>query len=234
MKVLVIGFPRSGTSLMYRVVKLHPEVKKMFFETNMLKRVGTDSENVLNNFFPKKINVGEKVIYEKDVMGKKPNTSPTPVDYCKIWNKRFKREAKIIQIIRHPYDVWNSLIIHKYMKRNIKYSVPRMLENYFKFIPTYFDTISKFKNCFTVKYEDMILNSDILIPQIYEHCGLSTNYRFKERMKARRVFLYKTNGFKIHDVRLHKQKNEFMEIFDNNIDECLKVLNQFPGPEYEK
>ena len=52
MKILIIGFPRSGTSLMHRIIKSHPEVKKMFFETNMLKRVGTNTENTLNHFFP--------------------------------------------------------------------------------------------------------------------------------------------------------------------------------------
>lgn len=232
MKILVVGFPRSGTSLMHRIIKRHPEVKKMFFETNMLKRVGTETENTLNHFFPQRETIGEKIIYEKDRMGKQ-STSPTPVDYCKMWNKRFKRQAKIIQIIRHPYDVWNSLIIKKYIRRNIKHSVPRMTEKYFDFIPNYFERISEFKNCFTVKYEDLILNSDIIIPQIYEHCGLSTNYVFKEHMKERKVFLYKHNGFKIHDFRLHKQKNEFMKILSENIDDCLEILNQFPGPIYE-
>ena len=52
-------------------------------------------------------------------------------------------------------------------------------------------------------------------------------------MKERRVFVYKHSGFKIHDVRVHKQKNEFMKILSENIDDCLEILNQFPGPEYE-
>ena len=136
-KILIIGFPRSGTSLMYRIIKQHPEVRKMFFEANMLKRVGTDSENTLNHFFTIRETVGEKIIYEKDRMGKL-STSPTPVDYCKMWNKRFKKGARIIQIIRHPYDVWNSLIMKKYVNRNIKHSIPRMTEKYFDFIPIYF------------------------------------------------------------------------------------------------
>ena len=111
MKILVIGFPRSGTTMMQRIIRQHPDVKKVFFETNLMKLIGTEKENLLNKKFPQGKNIGEKVIYEKEVMGKATNDAPTPVDYCKMWNKGFKNEARIIQIIRHPYDVWNSLLI---------------------------------------------------------------------------------------------------------------------------
>jgi hypothetical protein len=233
MKILIISFPRSGTSLMYRIIGKHPEVEKMFFETNMLKRIGTRSENILNNCFPKGKIVCEKVIYEGKNAVKKVDGGITPVDYCEMWNDRFKKEARIIQIIRHPYDVWNSLIMKKYIPRNIKYRIPIMTEHYFDFAPTYFEIISKFENCFTVKYEDVILNSKVIIPKIYEHCGLRSDYFFKEHMKAKKVFLYEKSGLKIHDYRLNKQKDEFMEILSNRMDECLGILNQFSGPEYE-
>lgn len=234
MKILIISFPRSGTTLMHRIIGNHSEVSKMFFETNMMKRIGTQYEKTLNQVFPKGKNIGEKVIYERDIMGKAKSGAPSAVDYCRIWNKRFKSEARIIQIIRHPYDVWNSLLIKKYIPRKKINAIIKMQKKYFEFIPSYFDRISRFKNCFTIKYEDLITNPTVVIPKIYEHCGLDKRYSPTERMKQRMVFAYKWKGFKIHDPRLQKQKNEFMKIMAENIDACLEILNKFPGVEYKK
>ena len=40
MKILIISFPRSGTTLTQRIIKSHPDVQNMFFETNHLKKIG--------------------------------------------------------------------------------------------------------------------------------------------------------------------------------------------------
>lgn len=234
MKILIIGFPRSGTSLMKRIIMRHPDVEKIFFEANLMKRIGTNRENTLNILLPPKKNVGEKVIYEKGIMGTKRSGSPTPVEYCQRWNNRFKKEARIIQIIRHPYDVWNSILIKKYIARNKKHAIIKMFKNYFKYIPKCFDRISKFENCLTVKYEDVIMNPNILNLKIYRHCNLSLDFKMAEHMKRSKVFAYKRIGFKIHDSRLVEIKENFMEIMNKNIDDCLIVLNKFPGVIYER
>jgi len=234
MKILVIGFPRSGTTLMYRTIRRHPQMDKMLFETNMMKLIGTQRESRLNLVFPKGKNIGEKVIYEREIMGKKRSNAPTPFEYCKRWNKMFKKEARIIQIIRHPYDVWNSLLIKKYVRRDIKYAIIKMEERYFNFVPTYFTAIDRFKNCLTIKYEDIVSNPEIVIPKIYKHCGLDPKHFPKEEMRSSRLFAYKRKGFRINEPRLRGQRNKFVKIMNKNIDECLEILNQFPGPEYEK
>ena len=233
MKILVIGFPRSGTTMMQRIIRQHPNVKKMFFETNLMKLIGTEKENLLNKKFPQGKNIGEKVIYEKEVMGKANKDAPTPIDYCKLWNKRFKNEAIIIQIIRHPYDVWNSLLIKKYVRRDIKYAIVKMERKYFEVVPKYFTEVARFRNCLTVKYEDVVANPEIVIPEIYSHCKLDSSFKSRERMRAGRLFAYKRNGFFIHQSRLKNEKNQFLKVMNENIEECLRMLNKFPGPEYE-
>lgn len=234
MKILVIAFPRSGTTLIYRTIKKHPQMKEMIFERNVLKKTGNVHKNYLNRTFSKGKNIGEKVIYERDRMGKKNTNAPTPVDYCELWNNRFKDESRIIQIIRHPYDCWNSLLLKKYAARHIEHSIPRMLKAYFDFIPTYFNTISKFENCLTIKYEDLISNSDELIENIYTYCSLDPLFKSKEIMRQGRLFAYKRQGLAIHSPRFEKQKTAFMKILEENIEDCLKILNKFPGPEYQK
>lgn len=234
MKMLVIAFPRSGTTLTQRVLRSHPEVKRMFFETNHLKKIGTSRERILNNLFPEGQNIGEKVIYEKDVMGKRKNTDITPVDYCKLWNKRFKKEARILQIVRHPYDVWNSILLKKYIKRDLKNAIIKMEKAYFTHIPEYFSRISNFPNCLTIKYEDLVMNSKEMNSKIYEHCGLSPHMRYED-MRSSRVFAYKRKGLVIqNDKRLKNYKTEFMKIMDENIDIMLETLNNFAGVKYVK
>ena len=235
MKILVIGFPRSGTTLMYRIIKQHPEMKLMLFETNKMKNIGTQFEKQVDKIFPKGKNAGEKVIYEREIMGKLGSNSPSAVDYCKLWNNKFKEESIIIQIIRHPYDVWNSLLIKKYISRNKTNAIIKMQKKYFQYIPKYFERIAKFENCLTVKYEDLVLNSEVIIPKIYKHCGFEKiNFSRNEQMRKGRVFSYKNKGFRIHDDRLINIKDDFMEVMKVNIEECLKVLNKFQGVKYEK
>ena len=107
MKILVVGFPRSGTTLTYRIFKTHPQVEKMVFEKRLLL-----NRHLMKSFTPGK-NCGEKVIYEKRVIGKIGISTYNIVDYCKDWNKLFKDEARIVQIIRHPLHSLNSLAISK-------------------------------------------------------------------------------------------------------------------------
>lgn len=234
MKILVIAFPRSGTTLLFRTIQQHPQMKGMVFEGNVLKKSGEKHMMYLNRTFPKGKNIGEKVIYEKDIIGKKNSNSLTPVDYCELWNNKFKDESRIIQIIRHPYDSWNSLLLKKYASRHIESSIPRMLKAYFDFVPIYFNMISKFENCLTIKYEDLISNSNRIIKKIYTHCDLNSSFRTKEEMRQGRLFAYKRNGLAIHLPKFKKQKTVFMRIFQENIEDCLKILNRFPGPEYQK
>lgn len=55
MKILVVGFPRSGTTLTYRIFKTHPQVEEMNFEKYVL----------LNKSLIKSFNLIEGIKYEK-------------------------------------------------------------------------------------------------------------------------------------------------------------------------
>jgi len=222
MRILVVGFPRSGTSLTCRMFERHPEVQKMFFEKWVIKKSKTLEEfySRFPMFRNKKLTYGEKVICEKRVTGKIGKTNQTIVDYCLKWNDWFGRDARIIQIVRYPIDALNSLVVSK--KR-----FPRgpgfntVYREYLNYIPKYIIEISKIENCKTIKYEDLLAEPKKIITDLYKHCNLDPKYQFKERIKKEKAFRY-----------IHKHKRTFFE-YDDRLEDIMKILNQIPGAKYE-
>lgn len=192
MKILVVGFPRSGTSLTYRIFEKHPQVKKMFFEKWVIKKSQTKEE--FYQRFPvfNGSTCGEKVICEKRVTGKIGKTNQTIVDYCLKWNDWFGKEAKIVQIVRYPFDSLNSLVMSKNrFKRGPMFSL--VYQEYLKYIPNYMIEISKIHNCKTIKFENLVDTPNEIIKSLYEHCNLDPNHKFKEAIRKDRSFKYLRN-----------------------------------------
>jgi hypothetical protein len=212
MKILVVGFPRSGTTLTYRIFETHPQVEEMNFEKYILLNKS------LMKSFTAGIICGGKVTYEKRVLGKIGKSTYTIVDYCQDWNKLFKDEARIVQIIRHPLDSLNSLVISKKrFKRGP--SAARVYKEYLNYMATYTLDIDSLYNCLTIKYENLITNPEKIIKKLYEHCGLDP-IKFKEKMKTKRVFNYK-----------HK---DFLLEWDDRLEEVIDSFNLIKGIKYEK
>ena len=217
MKILVVGFPRSGTSLTNRIFASNPDVKKMFFEKWMLKRGNTKRE-LINKHPIFKHTCGEKVIWAKRVTGKIGTSHESIVDYCHKWNRLFGDEARIIQIVRHPYDSLNSLVISK--KRFPRGPVFRAnYREYRNYALDFFRGIYETNNCLTIKYEDLITNPDVMIRCMYEYCNINSEHKIKEKMKNGRVFNYKSKDF------LFEYNEKLREIID--------LLNTFEGVKYK-
>ncbi len=232
MKALIIAYPRSGTSLTLRLFNGHPDVERTFFETKLLRKF-PEKRRLVNLYkpFDKGRNCAEKIIYEGATFGS--GTKHTPQLYCTKWNQFFGNEAKIIQIVRHPKDVWNSLLLKEFIKRRWTHIIIPRLNMYFDSFGKILNDIDYYENCLTIKYEDLILNSKPTIKKIYKFCELSP-FDYKERMKIRKVFLYKEIGMRIDtDPRLYKYRKEFNRIFYRRLPKLIENLNKFPGIEYE-
>lgn len=232
MKALIIAWPRSGTSLTLRLFKKHPQIERVFFETKLLRKF-PEKKRLVNLYKPfgRGRNCAEKIIYEGPTFG--DCTEDTPQMYCERWNQFFGNETKIIQIIRHPRDVWNSLLLKLYIKKHWEHLIIKRLNQYFDSFGKTLNDIVKYENCLTIKYEDLILDSGTMIKNIYKFCDLDP-VKYKERMKVRKVFLYKEIGMRIDtDIRVQKYRKEFNEIFYSRLPEMVNTLNKFPGIKYE-
>ena len=217
MKILVVGFPRSGTSLTHRIFAKHPEVKGMLFEKWALKQGATKKE-LIGKYPMFRNTCGEKTIWEKRVTGKIGKTNENIIDYCLKWNDWFKDEARIIQIVRHPFDSLNSLVISK--KRfprgpSFKTVYPEYLNNASRFI----DGIKSIPNCMTIKYEDLISNPEPMIKKMYKHCNIDENHKHQEKMKTGRIFNYK--------------EKDFLFKYDDRLKNIIDTFNKIKGVKYE-
>jgi len=216
MKILVVGFPRSGTSLTHRIFAKHPAVKGMLFEKWALKQASNINELIKSNpMF--KTTCGEKIIWEKRVTGKIGKTNENIIDYCLKWNDWFKDEAKIVQIIRHPFDSLNSLVIlKKRFPRGPLFGTvyPEYLNNAVRFT----NGIKSISNCMTIKYETLISNPDKTIKRLYKHCNIDPNHKHKEAMKVRRIFNHK--------------KKDFLFKYDDRLQIIIDTFNEVEGVEY--
>jgi len=219
MKVLVVGFPRSGTTMTHGIFNKHPDISQMLYERWLLNIV--DNKKQLKNKFPKMVgNFGEKVIWGKRLaINRKEQTI---VDYCIEWNVWFGNEAKIIQIIRHPYDTLNSLVISKKrLPRGPKFE--KNYSEYLLYAPKYIPQINSLPNCLTVKYENIVTNIDDMTKKIFNHCGLEVNHKHPIPMKINRVFNYKN----------YKRKKDFLFKYDDRLKNVIEEFNKIDGVKYE-
>jgi len=221
MKILIVGFQRSGTTLMRRILQEHPNVKKMYHEKFLLKHYHTKSALMKavrsQGVDPVNDTWGEKVPFY-------PNIRQFPLlKYCNRWNEYFENESRILHIVRHPIDIGFS-IINKYKKGDL--SGP--LKMYNTRMPKNIPELNKMKNVFTFKYEDVLINPYDILPKLFEFCGINPNVNFRKYLKkidnpkyqtldGSRAFAYKKKDFKI----------------TQDLTEVLRIANTIAGPIYE-
>ena len=211
MKILVVGCPRSGTTMTMQFFQYHPSVRTMFMEKFVLIR------QPFNQFIKKypylKTDTwGEKITYVKPIIGR---SGLTPVDYCEKWNKLFGNEARIIQIVRHPNDMWNSLLRLRKKQGRAK-NIPKQVDRYIDSIIKYTSAIDSYPNCLTIKYEDVIDDSKTMTKKLYDFCWLPKGYYHKKKMRKNRIFAYKKDGILI--------KRDFSKV--------IEELNKIEGIKY--
>jgi len=223
MRILVIGFGRSGTSLLRRLIQAHPNVQKMYHETGLMGRSnwkGMLRKSGINL----KGNWGEKIPFYFR-RPKKGGFTGTILDYCKEWNRRFLPEARIIFIVRHPLDVAISA-----GKRWAK-SAPRALRKQVSVLPMMIGGAQKLPNVMFVKYEDLLLDTEGSLGRVYKFCKLDPSYASKGLNEDRTRFgTGEKNFLKPQRAFAYKQESKLPKV---KFKELLKLLNTIEGTNYE-
>lgn len=218
MKILVVGYPRSGTTLLRRIFQRHPNVSTMLHERYILD--GRSREDLQQLPFFNSEHWGEKDIYtQKNCYNihTKRLLNITILDYCNLWIKTFGLDqSKIIHIVRHPFDVLDSLIkkaARRYKRNLTKREKYNIISLYMSVVPNYTKAISDLPNCMTIKYEKLVLDKGKVTKNLFRFCGLpETND--PERAKIERVLAYKRKKFN----------------FD--VEDTIKIMNDFGKPKY--
>ena len=223
MQILVIGFQRSGTTLLRRMIHIHPQVKRIFHEHLLVSKFRNDKKQLLNYISNKrtnnkKDNWGEKVPFYGKIKG-----GLHPFTYCQKWTELFP-ESKIIHIVRHPIDVGLSTV-NKYPNIN-DINIP--LKKYNKLMTSLIGDIDKLDNALTIKYEDLLLNTDETINKIFKFCGLKEDIEIQTLMSGlKRVKYQKINESRAFNYK--KQKNMGIKV---KLGKVIEELNMIGGVEY--
>ncbi len=223
-KILVIGYQRSGTTLLRRLLNAHPSVYTMFHETWMLNKdnVRLDPKNGgLGVSEP----AGEKIVYLKR------NTNAV-LEYIATWRSCFHENNRIIHIVRHPLDVALSNMKLKWAK-----NIDSALQNYFSSLIVMLKT----KDTYIIKYEDLVLTPIQELIKLYNFCELSNGFKL--------INVVLENGFANLEVYGHSPKLNRSRVFAyRSLDKKIKnltptgikagiganrILNELPGTMYK-
>lgn len=226
MKLLVIGFQNSGTTMLRRLLCCHPDIRWIFHETFYLNDTSTKEHirakiRTKHGFNIDKHIWGEKIpfIYPRMVKSN-VGSKCSIIDYARQWKIYFAPDYKIIHIVRHPVDV----IMGNKTRKSIKEA--RTLKWY---EDTVFLAIKKFEESILVKYEDILLNFNVTMKSLLEAVGISSDRgtielvenafceKFK-KLNQSRAFGY--SGNKRHDILDKKYQN---------LRKIIKEINAFAG-----
>jgi hypothetical protein len=224
MKILIIGFQRSGTTLLRRLFAMHPEIKLLAHENFFLSKYGNNKQRIADHIYKWK-----QVDIDRDNWGDKtpyyPNIRRIPVKkYCDQWLEMFGKQGRIVHIYRHPYDTAFS-IVSKYKGQNFE----KAISIYRKAVPRALNETLDMKQMLSFKYEEMILNPDKIVPDIYKFCGLK-EINFREKMKDWENPKYQT----FDETRVFAYKGKKIPKINKPLDDVVIDLNEkLGGPRYE-
>jgi len=153
-KILIIGFQRSGTTLLRRILQYHPNIIKCFHERWVL-----NNPKLYDNL--DKYNWGEKIPWY--------GSSTKIIDYSNKWLKLFKNEARIIHIIRNSKDVAISnfkfkTLNKKSTKNKCEMSVSKLQKEFIN--NKYYKEIS---------FEDLVTDPFKITTEIFKFCQLDNS-----------------------------------------------------------
>jgi hypothetical protein len=181
MKILVVGYQRSGTTLLRRLIQLHPDIVSMIHEKKLLK-YGKDKKKVLQNAkrYSKKCtldnNWGEKVPFYGNA---------SILSYCKKWIDIFGDEARIVHIVRHPVDV---AISNVKMKRSPAKSVDKGVKLYEKVYPKILKTIEDTdvlrKKTIVISFETLVTEPKKTMAKVFAFCKLRNDKKIIETVSS--------------------------------------------------
>jgi len=150
-KILVTGFQRSGTTLLRRIVSMHPELK-----TDILheKRGFLECRN--KEEAESYIGSGEKLPYYA--------TTNLIINYIDKF-KEYYPDGLIFHIHRNYNDVEKS---NKKTFQHVSFSIKKAYSNS---VPSINNYLLEVKDAYTVNYDALIINPLIMVKSIYKYIG---------------------------------------------------------------
>jgi hypothetical protein len=211
-KVLITGFRHSGTTMLHQLIKAHPQVgwienEESYIEFNKPKEwilmfAKKSAGNLKKNVWGEKIPWGTRLT---DIGGKRA------ISMINKWLKYFKRDARVIHILRHPLDVSLSGTGIEGIEKTLRFinkSVPKVI-----------DVINSNKRCSTIVYEDLVENPVVHLHNIFDFLQIMSDLHTISQVINTPLKFGKINTDRVF---AHKKLNLDIKVDYNKLIDSLK------------
>ena len=183
-KIFIIGYQHSGTTLLHQLLKAHPQVGWIENEENYIEYdkdkhwVEMMAKKKVADL--KKFAWGEKTPWI-DVKGHRI------ISLCNKWCKYFKRDARILHIIRNPLDVCLSL------NPNPDY-IRGVIDIILRSLPVVINYLNSNRRAATIVFEDLVCDPENKLESILNFLGLETNDKIIKKIMSSELKFGKINS----------------------------------------
>ena len=212
-KIFVTGFRHSGTTLLMSLLRAHPQVGWIEFEEGFIEfdkpkswvvmHASRKVENLKKQAWGEKLPWGTR---DEDINAKRP------IKNIIRWLKMFKGKARVLHILRHPIDVALSGGRARIGKKDWKFITTT--------VPKVIDFTNDHPRCATIVYEDLLLNPEPHLENIFNFLGLKSDKKIIEsvmntqlkfgRINPDRAFAHKNKKINVkvdYDKLIERVKN---------------------------
>lgn len=146
--------------MLLSLIRAHPQVGWIEFEESYIE-YDKPKEWILMMAKKKVPSLKEYVWGEKIPWGRENDKDAERViSFSKKWLKFFGTSARILHILRHPYDVASS-------GAPDDYKADKEIKNILNDIPLYTHFLNKYPRCSTVVYEELVSNPEVYLTKIF-------------------------------------------------------------------
>ena len=233
-KIFILGLPRSGTTLLERIISSHPKVSSVSEISVVFDEIsknifsdGSMNEEKSNNFiqidFNKKyLNILNSFNIKNDFIIDKTLVNFWYIGFIKI----FFPNSKIIHSLRNPKD--NCLSIYKNLfptNERWLYNQEEMGEYYLIYNDLMKFWNKLFKNqIYNSKYEDLVNNKDKFIREIISFCGLEWDDKCLNHHKNNNPI--KTLSLNQANKPIYKSSINSSKLYERKLNKLFKILDK--------
>jgi len=242
--IFLIGFPRSGTTLLDTILRSHPLIEVLeekptidkFINHLKIKNKGNISEleNVDEDFISevRSVYFNERNKYIK-FDNNKTYIDKMPLSIIHVGELiRFFPNAKFIFALRNPYDVVLSCFMQNFTPNNAMINFFNLYDTstLYDQVMSLWEEYSKLygSNLFTIKYEDVVNNFDKSINELLNFLELDWSDNVKEYYKtAKKRDIINTPSYNQVNMPLYKSSISRWKNYEDKFSECKIFLDKW-------